>query len=111
MKRISVKSPWFQCLLAFFLVLSFAGVAEAQLIAPGDKRKLQQKEDTLKEYAMYMITDTVTADRMISDSIFTRTLVRALQIKNSFFYPFDSVQGISKVYAPDSTFRIFTWNM
>lgn len=48
---------------------------------------------------------------MISDSVFTRTLVRALQIKNSFYYPFDSVVGISKLYAPDSSFRIFTWNL
>ena len=48
---------------------------------------------------------------MISDSIFTRTLVRALQIKNSFYFPFDSVYGISKLYAPDSSFRIFTWGL
>jgi hypothetical protein len=34
-----------------------------------------------------------------------------LQIKNSFHYPFDSVQGVSKLYAPDSTFRIFTWSL
>ena len=72
---------------------------------------MKAKEDTLQQYARNLIIDTLTADRMISDSIFTRTLVRALQIKNSFYYPFDSVQGISKLYAPDSTFRIFTWGM
>jgi len=48
---------------------------------------------------------------MRSDSLFIRALVRALQVKNSFYYPFDSVQGISKLYAPDSAFRIFTWNI
>ncbi len=48
---------------------------------------------------------------MYSDSIFTKTLVRALQIKNSFYYPFDSVLGISKIYSPDTTFRIITWNI
>jgi hypothetical protein len=48
---------------------------------------------------------------MRSDSLFVKTLIRALQIKNSFYYPFDSVQGVSKIYAPDSTFRIFTWNI
>jgi hypothetical protein len=48
---------------------------------------------------------------MISDSIFTKTLVRALQIKNSFYYPFDSLLGISKLYAPDTSFRIFSWNI
>ena len=74
-------------------------------------KKLRAKEDTLKEYAMYLNTDSLTEDRMISDSVFTKTLVRALQIKNSFFYPFDSVRGISKLYAPDTSFRIFTWTI
>jgi hypothetical protein len=32
-------------------------------------------------------------------------------IKNSFYYPFDSVLGVSRLYAPDSSFRIFTWNL
>jgi hypothetical protein len=36
-------------------------------------------------------------------------LLRALKVKNSFYYPFDSVLGISKLYAPDSSFRIITW--
>lgn len=43
--------------------------------------------------------------------MFVRTLVRALQVKNSFYYPFDSVVGISKLYAPDSSFRIFSWSL
>jgi hypothetical protein len=99
------------CLLALLAVTTLANSVDAQVITPSDKRKLQHKEDTLKEYARYMITDEEPADRMISDSIFVRTLVRALQIKNSFYYPFDSIQGVSRLYAPDSTFRIFTWNM
>src|SRR5687767_543010 len=60
---------------------------------------------------MYLNTDSLTEDRMYSDSIFTRTLVRSLQIKNSFYYPFDSVIGISHLYAPDTSFRIFTWSV
>jgi hypothetical protein len=48
---------------------------------------------------------------MRNDSLFIRTLVRSLQVKNSFYYPFDSVQGVSKLYAPDSTFRIFSWSL
>jgi hypothetical protein len=48
---------------------------------------------------------------MRSDSQFTRTLVRSLQIKNSFYYPFDSVKGVSKLFAPDSSFKIFTWQL
>jgi hypothetical protein len=38
-------------------------------------------------------------------------LVRALKVTGSFYYPFDSLETISKLYAPDSSFRIFTWQM
>jgi hypothetical protein len=89
----------------------FLQVSYSQTISAADRKKLLTKEDTLRSYALYMITDTLPEDRMISDSFFTRTLVRALQVKNSFYYPFDSVFGISKLYAPDSSFRIFTWNL
>jgi hypothetical protein len=41
----------------------------------------------------------------------TRMLVRALKVPNSFYYAFDSLETISKLYAPDSTFKIFTWQM
>ncbi|MGZ8554471.1 MAG: hypothetical protein ACXWV8_13750 [Chitinophagaceae bacterium] len=97
--------------LAIGLAIIFSQTGFSQTITAADKKKLKAKEDTLQQYARYLITDTLTEERMISDSIFTRTLVRALQIKNSFYYPFDSVKGISKLYAPDSTFRIFTWDM
>src|SRR5690606_35690761 len=46
-----------------------------------------------------------------SDSLFVKTLIRTLQIKNSFHYPLDSAFGVSKVYAPDSSFRILSWNL
>jgi hypothetical protein len=83
----------------------------AQRILPADKKILKEKEDSLKSLAADIILDSLTESRMRSDSLFTRTLVRALQVKNSFYYPFESVQGVSKLYAPDSTFRIFTWNI
>ena len=36
---------------------------------------------------------------------------RALRTKNSFTHPFDSIINISKLYAPDSSFKIFTWQL
>lgn len=107
---ISVKSAILK-ILAVIYCLFLLGTGYSQIISSSDKKKLAAKEDTLKLYARNLIMDSTTADRMISDSIFTRTLVRALQIKNSFYYPFDSVQGVSRLYAPDSTFRIFTWGL
>jgi hypothetical protein len=97
--------------LSVLMLNSIWQTAFSQKILPADRKKLVAKEDTLRQFSRYLITDSLTEDRMYSDSIFTRALVRSLQIKNSFYYPFDSVLGISKIYAPDSTFRIFTWNL
>ena len=95
--------------LSFLILLSFSSGIFSQKITLADMKKLKAKEDTLIDYSYYLNTDTLPEERMVSDSVFTKTLVRALQIKNSFYYPFDSVVGISKIYAPDTSFRIFTW--
>jgi hypothetical protein len=91
------------------IFLFFAVSANSQNFTAAELRMLKQKEDTLQRLAKNLIVDSLAAGRMRNDSLFIRTLVRTLQIKNAFYYPFDSVQGISKLYAPDSTFRIFSW--
>src|SRR5437773_3519712 len=98
-------------LLIVIALASAAPFCSAQKILSADRRKLKEKEDSLQHLAADIILDSLTAGRMRSDSFFVKTLIRALQIKNSFYFPFDSVQGISKLYAPDSTFRILTWNI
>ncbi len=99
----------------FFLLFCFSLLlwlpSSAQTIAPADLKKLHQKEDSLKILAKNVYVDSLTAGRMRSDSLFVKTLVRSLLIKNSFYFPFDSVQGVSKLYAPDSAFRIFSWTI
>lgn len=72
---------------------------------------LQQKEDSLKQYSLDLIQAINAEKRFKADSLFTKIFVRALKIKGSFNYPFDSLQSISKLYPPDSSFRIFTWQM
>src|SRR5437773_4168854 len=98
-------------LLIVIALASAAPFCNAQKILSADRRKLKEKEDSLQHLAADIILDSLTAGRMRSDSFFVKTLIRALQIKNSFYYPFDSVHGVSKLYAPDSSFRIFTWNI
>src|SRR5215510_14356652 len=93
------------------MLLCLSQAVFSQAITSANRKLLKAKEDTLRDCARYLVTDTLTEDRMISDSVFTRTLVRALKINNSFYYPFDSVRGVSRLYAPDSSFRIFTWTI
>lgn len=70
-----------------------------------------KKEDSLKLEAPKMLVSPDPVERLRVDSILTRTLVRALRMPYSFYYPFDSLFTISKLYAPDSSFRIFTWQV
>lgn len=83
----------------------------AQPISSSDVKMLQKKEDTLKLYADRIIAGQSMSIRFTNDSLFTRAFVKALKTPYSFYYPFDSLQTISKLYAPDSSFRIFTWQM
>ncbi len=97
----------FKCFLSALLLLSVCG--KAQSLSKADADALHKTEDTMKPYANQMIRADFMEDRLIADSTFTRFLVKALRTPYSFSYPFDSIITISKIYAPDSSFRIFTW--
>jgi len=93
----------------FFILASLKSFSQA----PTDKVNYltQQPEDILRDLSEQILTGTTTADRLEADSVFTRLLVKSLKAQYSFFYPFDSLTTISKIYAPDSSFRIFTWQV
>ncbi|MBC7848742.1 MAG: hypothetical protein H7Y31_03360 [Chitinophagaceae bacterium] len=97
-----------------FLLLSLSswigGSVHAQRLSATVVRDLTIKEDSLKAVSRKMVFSENTGERFRSDSIFIKTLIRALKTPNSFYFPFDSI-NISKVYAPDSSFRIFTWQI
>ena len=95
----------------FIGMLMMASVSFAQRISEADLRFLKRTEDTLKLRAENIIRGKTAADRVAADSMYTRAFVRALKTTNSFYYPFDSVINISKLYAPDSSFRVFTWQL
>ena len=83
----------------------------AQNISTADKKILQKKEDSLKVFAFQILNGRNPEDRFTADSQFTKTFVRALQVKNSFYFPFDSLVSIAKVIPSDSSFKIFTWQI
>lgn len=99
----------------FFLLVLAGSLAAvplaAQKISMADRKLLIKKEDSLKVYADSMINAEHAGKRFLSDSQFVKTFVRTLKINNSFVYPFDSLPTVSKLYPPDSSFRIFTWQL
>lgn len=93
------------------IFIFFQLFSTAQQISTAELKELKGKEDSLRILGERMVQAINEVERLSSDSLFTRVLVRSLVMKNSFFFPFDSVQSISRLYAPDSTFRIFTWQV
>ncbi len=96
--------------LLIIIILS-SYFAQAQRITGSDYAFLKKKEDSLKIIGLKIVQGRTSADRLYADSVFTRLLVRALITKNSFYFPFDSIINVSKLYAPDSSFRIYTWQL
>ena len=93
--------------ILFLLAMSLS--ANAQSLSKPSFERLRKVEDSMKVYSKKMIMDRTALQRFLADSIFIRMLVRGLKTTNSFYYSFDSLETVSKLYAPDSTFRIFTW--
>jgi hypothetical protein len=97
-------------ILTISTLLSVSCIAQLQ-ITRTDRHLLMKREDSMKVYSMGIIGDSVDYRRFQADSMFTKMFVRALKTPNSFYYPFDSLITISTLYAPDSSFRIFTWQL
>ena len=96
-------------LLLYFLFIH--NLSFAQGISLSDRKYLTQKEDSMKKQGIAILHGIKSDDRLKADSIFTRMFMRSLQVRNSFYYRFDSLETISQLYPPDSSFRIFTWQL
>jgi hypothetical protein len=101
-----MKSSRHILILLFIQLFAFSN-AKAQ----SPTKLLQLREDSLKYHGNIIVNGEFAEQRFRADSHFTRILVRALQIQHSFQYPFDSLVSISRMYSPDSVFRIFTWQV
>ena len=72
---------------------------------------LQEAErslDSLFKKAAHCTNDSL---RLAVNKEFERLLQRAVRMKGSFGYPFDSLKHLSRLTSPDEKFRIYNWNM
>lgn len=98
----------------FFLLTGSSLLLSAQkkpVLSAEAFEQLNQKEDTLALLAYAIVNDSLPEHRFGTCRVFIPKLVEALKTENSFQYPFDRVKAVSIQYAPDSTFRIFTWQL
>ncbi len=94
-------------IVCFFSLLQL----NAQQLTPAEVKQFKTRQDSLKKFGYEIINGKDAAVRFRSDSTFTKILVRAIIQNKSFQFPFDSLTTISKIYSPDSSFRIFTWQV
>jgi hypothetical protein len=86
-------------------------VIERPTLSTKDLQKIKLMEDTLHRLSNLFTEDTIADNRKKACYNFIPKFVNALKTDNSFYYPFDSFETVAKVYAPDSSFRIFTWQL
>lgn len=106
-------------IIAFLLSLSTNLLAQKTKNIPQETTivsnpELIVLEDSLQQIYWKMITsrDSITdVQRLQYNQQFIPLFVKALKQKGSFDYPFDSLKGVTKVKAPDNSFRIYTWGL
>lgn len=102
-------------LLIFCLLVAFGRLSAQQSKAPvltGEQEShLAAMEDSLAVFAYGMLTDTSADRRFLYCRTFIPLLVETLKTPHSFDYPFRELESISIQYPPDSSFRIFTWQL
>jgi hypothetical protein len=97
--------------LMLIVALLFSKTKSVYAQTPANKSILAEAEKVLSASAFAILNAEDTEDRLRADSFFTRQLVQALKTPYSFHYGFDSLKTISRLYAPDSSFRIITWQL
>jgi len=82
-----------------------------QAMTRADLQKIKGMQDSLHILSNLIVYDSVPEVRRKACYAFIPKFVSALKLDNSFYFPFDSFETISKIYPADSSFRIFTWQV
>jgi hypothetical protein len=109
------KRQYFCAIL--FSLLHLPGLFAQKNAKPAGKlskeisEKIHAAEDTLAILAYAVVNDSIEQERFAACKVLITSLVRALKAENSFKYSFSRLKSISILAPPDSSFRIFTWQL
>ncbi|GEP88644.1 hypothetical protein SAMN05660909_01114 [Chitinophaga terrae (ex Kim and Jung 2007)] len=95
-------------LLSLFLLVNSL-YTFAQLPDAAGLKQLRKMQDSLQYLSQEIFSGKGNDGRLQATDDFIPLLVRALKVKHSFRFPFDSLKTVSILYPQDSAFRIFTW--
>lgn len=111
------SAPGSRSALLLLLTLASAPSAFSQKkeragqLSPEALQQLHRAEDTLAVFAFAITNDTSAEMRFLACKSLITGLVRALKTENSFRYPFSRLNSVSILTPPDSSFRVFTWQL
>ncbi len=94
------------CLIAVLVMLQ---LTQSYGIGSADSLYFRNAEDTLAMMAGRIPEAPDDKGRMQNHHAFADYFEEVLKHDDAFSYPFDSLQTVSLLYAPDNTFRIATW--
>ncbi|WP_116107815.1 hypothetical protein [Lewinella sp. IMCC34191] len=97
----------------FFLcsLFLFSSLVRAQGLSDADHVEMQEGKERMATLVKRVYTDSAQGQRFEATRDLIKQLVQTLDRPHSFDYAFGDVPGLSIQYAPDSTFRIFTWEL
>jgi len=92
-------------ILCSSLVFAWNGMQDARI----DSLFFSEAGDSLHAMATRIVQPEGDDERLEHNREFKAYLKEVLGHEGSFHYPFDSLQTVSVLYAPDHKFRLFTW--
>jgi hypothetical protein len=92
------------------LIAVFPAWAYAQRYnTPDQLNQLRPMQDSLIKLSRQVVNNPNEPERKNANYTFIKTLVKALQVPNSYAFNFDSLKTVSILRSPDNKFRVFSW--
>ena len=106
-----MKRIWILGLLFSVFGVTTLYCQKSVVLSKEEFNQLSVQEDALELLAYSVVNDTSEANRFQACKQLIKGLKTALEIPNSFQYPFGKIKSFSILYPPDSSFRVFTWQL
>ena len=78
---------------------------------PAICQSLSKVEKEMQELSLNFLGPLPLEEKLTFNKQFTAKLIACLSQPESFSFPFDSLEVVSRLYASDQSFRIFTWQL
>ena len=111
---MSLKTSVLICLCSFALthhVTAQNKPKPSKKLSAESVERIHAAEDTLAILAYAVVNDSIEQERFAACRSLITALVRTLKVENSYKYRFERLRSISILAPPDSSFRIFTWQL